>query len=125
MENQQLILCAFLLSLAGLALLAASAFLSEPQQVRISELSDSHLGKHISTSGRVESAYVKNGNLFAKICSGECVRVAIFKKELSALSTRENNLHLLRQGDWLRVSGTLSSYKGNYEIEARDARVGG
>ena len=125
MENQQLILCAFLLSLAGIALLAFSAHLSEPQHVRISELGDAHLGRWIETSGTVSSAYTRNGTLFAKICSGECVRVVAFRSSLSSIATRENNPYLLRQGDALRVSGILSSYKGQYEIEAGWLRVGG
>ena len=125
MENQQLILCAFLLSLAGLALLAVSAQLSEPQQVRISELGDSHLGKFVSVSGTVSSPYFRNGSLFAKICSGPCVRVVVFKSSLPSLSTHGNNLYLLRNGDRLRVAGQLSSYNGEYEIEAEEAEING
>ncbi len=125
MERHELILCAFLLSLAGLALLAFSARFGEPQRLRIAELGDEHLGKFISVEGTVASTYTRNGNLFATLCSGPCVRIVVFKSLLPQLSTHESNLYLLKKGDRVRVAGTLSQYQGEYEITAESAELSG
>jgi DNA/RNA endonuclease YhcR with UshA esterase domain len=68
---------------------------------------------------------MRNGSLFAKLCSGPCVRVVVFKSLLPQLSTHGSNLYLLKNGDRLRVEGKLSSYRGSYEIAVENAAVGG
>lgn len=118
MENSNLLALAAALSLLGLVLLAYAAHSASPQKMRISEISNSHVGKFVETEGEISSVYPRNGNYFITLCKGECIRIVVFKKDAAALSTHEANIYLLRKGDHLSVSGKVEDYNGQLEIVA-------
>ena len=116
MENSNLLALAAALSLLGLLLLAYAAHSASPQKLRISEISSAHVRKFVTTEGEISSIYPRNGNYFITLCSGECIRAVIFKRDVSALSTHETNIQLLKKGDRISVRGKVEEYNGQLEI---------
>ncbi len=118
MENSNLLALAAALSVLGLLLLAYAAYSASPQKLRISEINSSHIGKFVESAGEISSIYPRNGNYFITLCSGDCISVVIFKSDVSAMSTHETNIYLLRKNDRISVRGKVQDYKGQLEIVA-------
>ena len=124
MENSNLLALAAALSVLGLLLLAYAAHSASPQKMRISEINSSHIGKFVESAGEISSIYPRNGNYFVTLCSGDCISVVIFKRDVSAMSTHETNIYLLRKGDRISVRGKVQSYNGQLEIVASKISLG-
>ncbi len=118
MENSNLLALAAALSLLGLLLLAYAAQSASPQKLQIPEINSSHVGKFVESEGEISSIYAHNGNYFITLCSGDCISVVIFKSDVSAMSTHETNIYLLRKNDRISVRGKVQDYKGQLEIVA-------
>lgn len=116
MENDSLLALAAALSLLGLLLLAYALHSASPQKLRISEITGAHVSKFVETSGEISSIYPRNGNYFITLCSGNCIKVIIFKRDAAAMSTHGSNIYLLKKGDRISVKGKVEEYKGQLEI---------
>ncbi|MEM3399846.1 MAG: OB-fold nucleic acid binding domain-containing protein [Candidatus Micrarchaeia archaeon] len=115
MRDEAVFLILLILSLCGIILLAHSVKAKSPKIVGIGDVEKNMVGEFVRISGRIESIRENNGNVFIKLCEGECANVVIFKH------TAENSItnpYLLRKGDNITVEGIVEEYKGTLEVVA-------
>ncbi len=120
MNDKQLAVACFFLALAGTGLLVLFVREAGPDEVEIIELSEGDVGKLVEVSGLIASVSEKNGNFFLKICSQECVRVAVFKGFAEDMKRNSVDLSLLQKGQVIEVVGVVKEYLGELEIVPLD-----
>ncbi len=113
MNEKQIVLASLILALLGLALILLFSKGMKPKELTINELG-SHSSEYVEVSGFVSSTRVSGENVFFTLCSGECVKVAVFKSV--AKETADPNLYLIKKGDRLIVRGEVQDYNGEPEL---------
>ena len=114
MNEKQIVLASLILALLGLALILLSSKGMKPKEIAITELG-SHYTEYVEVSGFVSSTRISNENVFLTLCSGECVKVAVFKS-VARETAGDPNPYLIKKGDRLIVRGEVQDYNGEPEV---------
>jgi len=100
-----------ILSIAGIALLYLSIELNKPVAIDIDEITPEYIGKLVEVVGTVSWVKESNGNVFFGLKNDGYIKVVVFRNRASALDA-----YSIREGDRLKVIGTVSEYRGEIEI---------
>jgi len=119
-NDTQLATACLFLALAGTGVLFLSARGAEPEETEISALGEEDVGRLVEVRGLLASVSEKNGNFFLKMCSGDCVRVVVFKGLAEDMRKNSIDLSLLEKGQAIGVVGVVKEYLGEVEIVPLD-----
>ncbi len=112
-NEKQLAFASLILALLGLAMILLFAKGMKPREVAIGDLG-SNIEEYVEISGFVSSVRISNENVFLTVCSGECVKVVVFKSIAKGMASP--NPYLIKKGDRLVLRGEVQEYNGEPEL---------
>ena len=112
-DGRKLLMLLSIGSIFGLATLSFFSSNIQPLEVRISELNEDYLGKHVKVSGIVSRINQSKGHLFLSIFDDEEIQIPIFSDKYRVL--REGGFEP-NIGEYIEVCGTVDMYRGHLQI---------
>lgn len=101
-------------AIAGLVLLFIAVSLAQPENVAISQITNSYSGRNVIVDGTVKSYSTSEGNIFIKLEDGTGNITAVMFER----AARGQTIPLLQKGDNATVQGQVNVYKNEPEIIA-------
>ena len=84
-----------------------------PVNTSIKNINEASLGKTVSTYGKVDSFFTKDGHVFLTLTDeGAKIKVVVFENQAKKMPFAYN----IRNGDIIKVVGKVDKYKGELEI---------
>jgi len=117
-KDESLVKLSILTSIIGISGLLVFLFVSKPLQVRVQDIDETLLGKRVEVSGKVEDLFSKNGHIFFYLRNVSKIKVVAFRSTVKRLGLED-----LRDGDSVKVIGTVERYRGEIEIITKDLRI--
>lgn len=102
---------ALLFSVIGIISVFVICQISEPKEIKISEIGSKHISSKVSTKGIVSWSRISKGVLIFQLQDNAKISCVIFSPTIEQLST-------VRKGHVLNVEGKVQLYKNSFEIIA-------
>lgn len=103
------------IALIGIALIFATASLSEPQRIAIADITDRDSGRIVSITGTISSYNTKDGHVFLTVTDGTWnMTVVMFERTARSYP----DVYQLKKYDNVTVKGQINIYKSELEIIA-------
>ncbi len=118
MKDESLVKLSILTSVIGISGLLLFLLVSKPLQVRVQDIDETLLGKRVEVVGKVDDLFSKNGHIFFYLRNTSEIKVVVFRNTVKRLGLED-----LRDGDSVKVVGTVERYRGEIEIITRDLKV--
>lgn len=125
MDDRKVIRICLIGSVLSVVLLYFLVLQVGSQNVKVGEITGSLAGSTVNVTGEISSLYLhKNGHIFFNLKDGEDkVRVVIWESMVEELRYSGVNVSQIKNGNKVRIVGTVEMYQGEPEIIPVRAQV--
>jgi len=125
MDDKQVIRVCLVGSVLSIIAVYFLAIQMGSQNVRVGEITGDFAGRAVNVTGEVANLYFhKNGHIFFNLKDEDSkIRVVIWESTVEELKYSGVNISQIKNGDGVRIVGTVELYQGEPEIIPLRAQV--